>query len=554
MSLRNRCVHAGGLTGLGACLLASAAFAQSAYPPVTSSDLGQPAGRGWLTYHGDYTARHYVPQSQINRSNVAHLKRAWISQQPAIALPMGPRRGPPQELLSDGPTPVGAGRTGTAALRPNAVRSIPLMHDGVLYFTIGTHAYALDARSGAEIWEYVADSTSLLSNRGLALSGDTLFMMANRGLTALDARTGKERWRKPLGGPIPASAPLVIGKHVLVSVGSDGVAMRSWLESRNADTGEREWIWYATPKAGEPGAETWPDEAAAAVGVGTPWQPVAYDPALNLIYFGTGNPGPMKDGRTRPGDNLWTSCIVALDADSGRMAWYFQLTPHDDHDYDANQVTMLFDSRVHGNKRHLLGLVGRNGFLFVIDRVTGLSVTTSKIFATVNWTRFIRPNGTPEPDPAKSPSAAGTLVSPDSNGTANFPASAFSPRTGWIYANVTNTWSLFYTTGEWTLGDLRNSLRAFDPLTGKVVWNHTYPAIYGELARYPGVLATGGGLVFTGDVSGNVVAFDARTGRIVWHDELPATLVTNSPISYMLDGKQYIVVGTGDRLVAYALQ
>jgi alcohol dehydrogenase (cytochrome c) len=347
---------------------------------------------------------------------------------------------------------------------------------------------------------------------------------------------------------------MVVRKHVYVSSGSDGGTGRAWLESRNADTGEREWIWYATPRPGEPGAETWPDEATAAQGAGTPWQPLAYDAEQNLVIFGTGNPYPMKDGRTRPGDNLWTSSVVALNADTGKMAWWFQMTPHDDHDYDGNQVTMLFDAKVDGVLRKLVGMVGRNGFVFVLDRTNGRSVSTTRIFDTVNWTRFLRPDGTPEPDPAKSPSAAGVLVSPSSEGATNYPATAYSPETGLIYSNVVNSWSMAYTSGETFFGDFRNSLRAYEAATGKLVWSHDYLEPYGVNARYPGVLATAGGIVFTGDVSGNVVGFDARTGAIVWHDELPQTLVTNAPISYRLDGRQYLVVGTGDRLVAYTLQ
>jgi PQQ-dependent dehydrogenase (methanol/ethanol family) len=539
---------------LGAGFLAGTGIIAVAPSSAADADpLSRPAGEEWLSYHGDYSGRHYATGGQINLQTVALLKREWVSGQSNIPAPTGPQRGPPREMLSEGPTPVGSGRTGTAGMQRLLVRSIPLMHEGVLYFTIGVHAYAIDARTGAPRWEYIADSTSLLSNRGLGYARGKLFMVANGGLTAIDAKSGKELWRQPVEGPTPASAPMVIGNHVFISIGSDGVGARGSLQARNLDSGALEWRWLATPLAGQPGAETWPDELAAAAGVGTPWQPLTYDAALNLLYVGTGNPGPMKDGRTRPGDNVWTSSIVALHADTGTMAWYFQMTPHDDHDYDGNQVTMLFEAKVNGVTRQLLGLIGRNGFLFVVDRIDGKSVTTRQLYESTNWSRFIRPNGTPEPDPAKSPSPAGVLVSPSSDGTANFPATAFSPQTGLIYANTVNSWSMFYTSGETVLGDFRNSLRAFEPISGRVVWSHDYLEPYGENARYPGVLATAGGLIFTGDVSGNVVAFNARTGAIVWHDELPRTLVTNAPISFMLDGKQYVVVGTGDRLIAYAL-
>ena len=251
------------------------------------------------------------------------------------------------------------------------MRSSPLYYAGTLFYTIGMNAYAVDARTGKQIWHYIGNTTGGISNRGLGLSGDTLFMMANGGLTALDAKTGVEKWRKHLGGTVVPYAPIVVRDHVYVNSGSARGTTRAWIESRNVHTGEREWIWNVVPNPGEPGAETWPSVATMIKGGGSPWQPLTFDPELNLLYFGTGNPDPMKDGVTRPGDNLYTSTIVALDADSGRMAWHFQPTPHDDHDYDATQVTMLFDRRIDGRERKLLALAGRNGFLFVLDRVTG---------------------------------------------------------------------------------------------------------------------------------------------------------------------------------------
>ena len=272
------------------------------------------------------------------------------------------------------------------------------------------------------------------------------------------------------------------------------------------------------------------------------------------MYIGTGNPYPFKDGRNRPGDNLYTSSIVALNPDTGQLVWHFQMTPHDDHDYDGNQVTVLFDRKLRGKQRKLLGLVGRGGFVFVLDRTSGENLVSEKIFPEVNWTLHNRPNGTPEPDLQKSPQAGGVLVFPSSEGVTNYPAPAFNPQTGLIYSNVVKSWSLFYTTGgEYFLGDFRNSLRAFDPTTGKTVWAHEYIEPYGIHARYPGVLSTAGELIFTGDVSGNVVAFNARTGKIIWHDELISASVGNAPMTYMLDGKQYIVVASGDNLFAYSL-
>ncbi len=521
-------------------------------PLLTQTDLLKPAGQQWVSYHGDYSGQRHAYVDQINRRNVTELRRAWASE---TNPPVTTARGGPAAQFA-GKLSVGPGRTSSNSSLQGlgGVRSSPLYHAGTLFYTIGMNAYAVDARNGKQIWHYIGNTTGGISNRGLGLHGDTLFMMANGGLTAIDSKTGVEKWRKHLGGTVVPYAPIVVRDHVFVNSGSGRGTTRAWLESRNAQSGEREWIWNVVPDPGEPGAETWPSVETLRQGGGSPWQPLTYDPALNLIYFGTGNPDPMKDGVGRPGDNLYTSTIVAIDADSGRMKWHFQPTPHDDHDYDATQVTMLFDRRVNGRARKLLALAGRNGFLIVLDRVTGENLLSQKIFPEVNWSDHNRPDGTPQPSLAKSPQPGGVLLFPSSEGVTNWPSPSFSPQTGLIYFNAVKSRSLFYDKGnEYFLGSFRNSLRAMDPLTGKTVWTHEYQEPYGINARYPGVMSTAGGLVFTGDVSGNVIAFDAESGEILWHDELPIFAVTNGPISYVLDGKQYIVVGSGDQLVAYAL-
>lgn len=564
------------LCAAGALSLATAAHAQRGVPepvakvdipptgplpnrsahvaPVTPADLLQPAGERWLSYHGDYSAQHHSGVAQINRGNVASLRRIWVSETNPPFTPSGPRWNPAWEKLKM-PT-AGPGLTGSnVGFRQNGgVRSSPIYQEGVLFYTVGQNAFAVDARTGKQLWQYIANNTGGISNRGLGISGDTLFMMANGGLTAIDANTGVERWRAFHGGMVVPYAPIVVRDHVYVSGGSGSGRTRAFLESRNVKTGEREWIWYSTPNPGEPGAETWPSVATMRAGGGSPWQPLSYDPTTNLLYFGTGNADPMKDGSKRLGDNLYTSTIVALDADTGKLAWHFQATPHDDHDYDATQVTVLFDRKIKGKQRKLLALAGRNGFLIVLDRTNGESVLTQKIFPEVNWSRFNRPNGQPEPYLGKSPQPGGALVFPSSEGTTNWPAPAYSPQTGLLYFNAVQSRSIFYPDGdEYFIGSFKNSLRAIDPVTGKLAWTHEYQEPYGIHARYPGVLSTAGGLIFTGDVSGNAVAFDARTGKILWHDELPLTAVSNAPISYVLDGKQYVAVGTGDQIVAYAL-
>jgi len=534
----------------------------------------RPAGADWLTYHGAYSGTHYSTLSQVDTRTVARLQRAWISDTDAAQSPAGRAagRGGGGEGAGEGAgggraggpsapaapvAPVPPGRTGVGRVggRGGTIASGPIVRDGVIFYTTGVNAYAIDGRTGRQLWHYVARSSGGLSNRGLAIAENTIFMMANGGLTAIDAVTGAERWVKELDGPVPANAPLVVREHVYVAVGSDAGVARSWIESRNVRTGEREWIWYTVPKEGEFGFNSWPTEEEAGHGQGTPWQAPTYDPEQNLLIFGTGNPDPIKDGRTRPGDNLFTDCTVALNADTGKLAWYFQATPHDDHDYDNNQSMSLATIRVNGVERNVVTWISRNGYFFTIDRTTGENIVTSKVFPNVNWAQDrIRSSGTPERNENKAGSRGGSLVSPGSEGAVNYPSQSFSPQTGLHYTNVVNNYSPFYWSGETFLGTFKNSLRATDPATAKVVWQHEYLEPNGINARYASVLTTAGGLLFTGDISGNVIAFDASTGKILWHDELPEASVTGVPVSYTIDGAQYVAVPSGSKIVAYRLQ
>ena len=534
--------------------------------PVGASELAKSADSDWLTYHGEYNGNHFSTLKQVDTRNVTSLHRAWVSDTDVPAVPgsRNPRGGGSPStpatsgragLASGGRAPIPPGQTGVGGgFASRGIASAPIVRDGILFYTLGTNAYAIDGHTGKQIWHYVARTSGGISNRGLAIWNDRLFMMANGGLTALDAATGEELLVKDIGGPVAANAPLVVRDHVYVVSGSDSGTARSWLESRNARTGEREWIFYSVPQEGEPGWNTWPGEDQAKVGAGTPWQPPAYDPEQNLLIFGTGNPDPIKDGRARPGDNLFTGCTVALDADTGEMKWYFLAVPHDDHDYDNNQSMSLATVNVAGKTRKVVTWMTRGGYFFTLDRTTGDNLVTSKVFPNINWAfDRIRSNGTPEPIENESPSRGGALVSPSSEGVVNYPSQSFSPQTGLHYTNIVNSYSMFYWSGESFLGTFKNSLRATDPATGKVVWQHDYIEPYGIHSRYPSVLTTAGGLLFTGDISGNFIAFDARTGKILWHDELPDSAVTGVPVSYELSGKQYLAVPTGNRIVAYTL-
>jgi len=312
--------------------------------------------------------------------------------------------------------------------------------------------------------------------------------------------------------------------------------------------------WRTTPASDEPGIETWPGEYAANAGGGNPWISGTYDPDLNLYFVGTGNPDPVGAGQSRQGANLWTCSIVALNPDTGKLVWHFQASPHDTHDWDAVETPVLID----GQGRKLLAQASRNGYYFLLDRTNGKSVVSVPYLSTLNWSLGTDGKGQPIPNPAKEPAPDGTLVSPPTSGATNWPPPAFSPRTGLFYVATNEAWSLFYRTDpdphpqgfairEAALGGARAALLALDYRTGKPAWRHEWRTPAGVA----GILATAGNLVFTGKGS-YFVALDAATGRTLWHTGLTNPL-TNGPVSYLLDGKQYVVAGAGDTLFTFAL-
>ncbi len=274
-----------------------------------------------------------------------------------------------------------------AVLNAN-IKATPLLHNGMLYLATPNNAYALDARTGRQVWHYYWKSLggSTIGNRGLGMWGNYLFLdTPDQHLVSLDAATGKERWNQQKadyrGDLYATTAPTVLGNRVLTPAGGDYTDVPGWLESRDPETGALQWKWYATPRAGEPGIESWPNAFAAERGGAAPWQPATYDPELNLIYVGTGNPQPVLIGDSRPGDNLWTCSIVALNPDTGKMAWFFQVSPHDTHDWDATQTPVLIDAVVNGQRRKLLAQASRNGMFFLLDRVTGEKVLSTQLLA-----------------------------------------------------------------------------------------------------------------------------------------------------------------------------
>src|SRR5256714_3636884 len=299
-------------------------------------------------------------------------------------------------------------------------------------------------------------------------------------------------------------APLVIRDHVIVGVSGDVTDVRGFLESLDPETGTIQWRWYTDPDPGQPGSETWPNDPDAILhGGGMTWMTGTYDPELNLLYWGTGNPNPVLAGEGRAGDNLFTCSIVALNPDTGKMVWYFQPSPHDTHDWDAIETPVLFDRQINGQPRKLLAQASRNGYFFVLDRTNGKNIVTEK-FAKANWAKGIDAKGQPIPDPAKMPQIDGALVAPNQGGAANWPPPSFSPDTGLFYINANDAYSIYYIFDDedkpegWGGNDRggysRSMLEAIDYKTGKIKWLHAWE---GGGSR-GGVLSTAGNLVFAG--------------------------------------------------------
>jgi alcohol dehydrogenase (cytochrome c) len=500
-------------------------------------------GQGWPTYNGDYSGRRYSALAKINASNINSLSLAWVYR------------------ANPGTGPTGGGGNGAPV-----IKGTPLEIDGVIYTTAPDHVWAVDARTGRELWHYAWKSKGgwHIGNRGAGVSGAYLyFETPDCNLVSLNIKDGKERWHKEICDLdqfyYGSVAPVIVKNHVIVGVSGDDLDIPGYLESHDPETGDLQWRWYSHPNPGDPEAKTWPSVEAMMHGGGMTWVPSTYDPELNLLYFGTGNPQPVIAGKGRKGDNLYTECIIALNPDTGKLAWYFQPSPHDTHDWDAVQTPVLFDGEVNGQTRKLLAQASRNGWFFVLDRTNGKNILSSEYVKT-NWASSVDAKGQPIPNPGKQPQLDGALVSPNQGGAANWPPPSFNPDTGLFYVNAARAFSVYYLYQDddkpegWGGNDRggfsESMVQAIDYKTGKIAWSHKWPGAGGGRS---GLLSTAGGLLFAGDPSSNFVALDPKNGSPLWHAGLH-TSVTNGPITYELDGVQYVVVGAGDSLYAFAVE
>jgi alcohol dehydrogenase (cytochrome c) len=523
---------------LSVTALALLSVSTSSAQALAAAKMLQPPTDAWPTYNGDYSGRRFSTLTKINDKNINSLSLAWVYR--VTASP-------------------------AAGFWGGAIKATPLVVDGVMYFSLPDRVWAIDARSGRQLWEYTWPSKGgiHIGSRGVGIYHNWLYVETpDCNLVALNLKDGKERWHKSVCDLdqlyFGSVAPVVINNHVIVGVSGDDLDTPGYLEARDPETGELQWHWSVVPKPGEPGSESWPSADAMMHGGGMTWVPSTYDPDLNLLYLGTGNPQPVIAGKSRPGDNLFTESIVALDLDSGKMKWYFQSSPHDTHDWDAVQTPVLIDAEINGQQRKLVAQASRNGYFFVLDRATGKNVVT-KPFVKLNWSKGIAANGQPIPNPQKEPQIDGALVTPNQGGAANWFPPSYSPQAGLFYINATRGFSVYYIFDDekkpegWGGNDkggyAESMLEAIDPKTGNIRWNHKWE---GSGIR-SGVLSTAGNLVFAGDPANNLVALNATTGDPLWHVNLGSAM-TNGPVTYELDGTQYLVVGAGDTMYAFAMR
>jgi alcohol dehydrogenase (cytochrome c) len=522
-----------------ACAIPQYALAQDiTYDRLLKADS---TPQDWLMYGGDYFSQRFSRLTQIDRENVHLLKPAWMYQ---------------------------PGHTGEAPIEASAI-----VANGILYITEPPSTVtALDARLGTKIWSWTPKLPERLytigvhrSNRGVAILGDTIYVgTLDAHLVALDAKTGEVRWSVHVDdnnhGYAMTAAPRVIDGKVITGISGGDVDIRGYVDAYDAKTGKRLWRSYTIPLPGEPGSETWGKDMTGIGGGGT-WGTGSYDPDLNLIYWGTGNPAPDYNGSLRPGDNLYSNCMLALDADTGKMKWYFQFTPHDTHDWDSIQVPVLFDATIDGKPRKLLALANRNGFYYVLDRVTGKFVA-GQPFVRETWAKGLDANGRPIMNPDTEPTLKGTLNFPDGHGGTNWNSPSYSPITKMFY--VSSREISAYTVsgkdrvdfpgfgggGRITLGgdDAYGAVRALDAVTGNRKWEFKLLA-----PTEVSTLATAGGLVFSSSDEGNFFALDANTGKLLWNFTVGGSETGANFVTYEVAGKQYLFASSGNAFVAFTL-
>ena len=527
---------------IGLALVSTPLGAQTTGVPF--EDIAQPKPGTWPTYDGNQSGNRFSPLDQINATNVQHLAPKWMF---------------------------------TISGAPRALQVTPLVVDGVMYVTSVNEAYGLDARSGREIWHYSRPRTQGLAgdaasgiNRGVAVLGDRVFMVTdNAHLIALDRATGKLLWDVEMADSHQnygaTGAPLVVNDLVISGVSGGDEGIRGFVDAYRASTGAHVWRFWTVPARGDPGSETWTGRAIEH-GCAATWLTGTYDAAARLLYWPTGNPCPDYNGDERKGDNLYSSSVLALDPDSGRLKWHYQFTPHDLHDWDATETPMLVDATFHGQSRRLMLQGNRNGFFYVLDRLTGKVLLAEPFVKHVTWASGIGADGRPKLLPGNEPTEEGQRVCPAVAGATNWTSTAFSPVTGLFYLFAEESCAVYTKIGRWWEagksfygGTTRRApvdsktgkvLKALDIQTGKTAWE--IPDVGGGILG-SGLMATAGGLVWYADGAGAFIAADAKTGKLLWNFNTNLSWKAG-PMTYAVDGNQYIGVAAGSTILAFSLR
>ena len=491
----------------------------------------------WLTYSRDYSGRRYSPLDQINTGNAAKLHIAWMHQVDEL----------------------------------DSFETSPLVVDGVLYITEPPNAVAaLDAATGRVLWSFHKGIPRDLRlccgrvNRGLAILGDAVYYASiDAHLIALDARTGTMRWDVTMAdyknGYSSTGAPLAVKDKIITGMAGGEYGVRGFIDAYDAKTGKRSWRFNTIPEKGEPGNDTWAGESWK-TGSATSWVTGVYDAESNTVYWGTGNPGPDWNGDVRKGDNLYSDCLIALDADTGARKWHFQYTPHDMNDWDSTQTPTLVDGVVNGQPRKMVVLANRNGFYYALDRVTGKFID-GRAYVKQNWATGLDEAGRPMRIAAAAPSVEGTLIWPSLAGGSNWYSSTYHPKTNLYYVNVKEMGAIFHKgDADYKQGALFNgggqkdykgedpygAVRALDVVTGELRWEYKLHS-----PSHSGLLATGGGLIF-GSNNSSFFALDAQQGTLLWHFETGGGIDAN-PVTYLTRGKQYVVIPAGHALLVFTV-
>ena len=494
----------------------------------------------WLMYSGTLDSQRYSLLDEINVDNIDQLEMKWAYQIPVI----------------------------------DRAETVPLVVDGIMFITEApSNVVAVDAATGRQYWRYdheLPDDLRICcgrNNRGVAILGETLFMSTlDAHLVAIDARTGNLLWDAEVAehssGYSKTAAPMIVKDKVVTGIAGGEFGIRGFIDAYDAATGELAWRAYTIPGPGEFGNDTWSGDSWKTGGSAT-WITGAYDPALNLVYWGTGNPGPDWNGDARLGDNLYSDSALALNGDTGEIEWYFQFTPHDVHDWDAIQVPILADIEFQGQERKVMMWANRNAFFYTIDRATG-EFLMGKPFAAQTWAEGLDVNGAPIRVPGLFPTYEGIMVSPPITGGTNWYSPGYSQQTGLFYVTSFDGEQIFfkrdeeYEEGERFTGGggrydqpmdaFHSSIRAIDPATAEIQWE--FPIMPRSSA---GITTTAGGLVFTGSADGYFFALNAETGEELWNISL-GRRVHSAPITFEAEGKQYVSIASGNVVYTFGLR